>query len=163
MLDYAGQNRVATKWLLEYPERRIDYLDKMREFSVLSATKLTGMPTGTDVGRPVENLGLSLAQMEDTRLWIITVEDTEKCLGEKKLAFLNVRRWVHNQQQEGGNEKGRPGWVDASQARYADWFYRRFGRTSCPNRNTLFTWWDEIVNVAVRIAIARGCSFKEIF
>lgn len=161
MLDYAGQNRVAAKWLLEYPERRIDFLDRMREFSMLSATKLTGMPTGTDVGRPVENMGLSLAQMEDTRLWIITIEDTEKCLGEKKLAFLSARRWVHNQQLDDGKE-GRPGWVDASQAKYAEWFFRRYGRPSYPDRRTVFRWWDEIVNVTVRIAIARGCSFKKI-
>ncbi|MDT8900058.1 hypothetical protein [Anaeroselena agilis] len=162
MLDYAGQNRCATKWLLEYPERRLDFLDRMGEFTALSATKLTGMPMGTDVGRPVESLGLSLARLEDTRLWITTIEDTEKSLGEKKLAFLNVRRWVHRQQQEVGNtEKGRPGWVDESQARYADWFYRRYGRANCPDPKTMTRWWDEIVNVAVRIAIARGCSFQK--
>lgn len=163
MLDYAGQNRCATKWLLEYPARRIEYIDRMAEFTVLSATKLTGMPKGTDVGRPVENMGLSLARMEDARLWIVTIEDTEKCLGEKKLAFLNIRRWAHTQQQEVGSDKGRPGWVDTSQARYAEWFLRQYGRPSYPDRRTVFKWWDEIVNVAVRIAIARGCVFKESF
>ncbi|MDR3565557.1 MAG: hypothetical protein P4N59_29535 [Negativicutes bacterium] len=161
MLDFAGQNRFATRWLLEYTERRIDYMDRMAEFSVLSATKYSGMPKGTDVGRPIENLGISLVSMEETRLWVMAIEDTEKCLGEKKLAFLNVRRWVHRQQEVGNTENGRPGWVDESQARYADWFYRRFDTVSCPSRNTMFKWWEEIINVTVRIAIARGCSFKK--
>jgi hypothetical protein len=159
LLDYAGQNRCATRWLLEYPERRLDFLDRVGEFSPLSATKLTGMPLGSEVGRPVENLGLSLARLEETRLWLATIEDTEKTLGEKKLAFLFIRRWVHKQQEAGGTEKGRPGWVDESQARYADWFYRRYGQASYPDPKTMTRWWDEIVNVAVRIAIARGCSF----
>ncbi len=162
MLDYAGQNRYATKWLLEYPERRLDFLDRMGEFSTLSATKLTGMPMGTDVGRPVENLGLSLVRLEETRLWLATIEDTEKILGEKKLAFLNARRWVHKQQQYAGAvDKGRPGWVSGTQARYTDWFYRRYGCVSYPDPKTLTRWWDEIVNIAVRIAIARGCTFQE--
>ena len=162
MLDFIGQNKIASKWLLEYPERRQDFMARISEFSFLSATIYSGMPTGTDVGTPCENMGLSLAQMEESRLWIMTIEDTERTLGEKKLAFLDARRWVDKQQRKSDTPgKGRPPWVDVTQARYADWFLRRFNNMSYPNRNTIFKWWEEIINVTVRIAIARGCSFEK--
>lgn len=162
MIDYIGQNKVAAKWLLEYPERRQQYIDRMSEFSTQSAIRYTAMPTGTDVGRPCENMVISLAEMEEQRLWIMTIEDTMRTLGEKKLAFLDARRWVDKQQREVEQPSaGRPGWVDPTLVRYSDWFARRYGRASYPNRNTMFKWWDEIINIVVRIAIARGCPFEK--
>jgi hypothetical protein len=157
MLDYIGQNKIAAKWLLEYPERRQAYIDRMSEFSTLSAMRYTGMPTGTDTGRPCENMGISLASLREQELWIITIEETESTLGEKKLAFLDARRWVEKQQRESdSNYEGRPGWVDGTVDRYADWFNRRFGCKSFPERRTAFKWWDDIINIAVRIAIISG-------
>lgn len=161
MLDFIGQNKIASNWLLEYPERRQDFMARLSEFSFLSATIYTGMPTGTDVGTPCENKALSLALMEESRLWIMTIEDTERVIGEKKLAFLDARRWVDKQQRKSTPEKGRPGWISATQARYADWFFCRFNQTSYPDSKTVTKWWDEIVNITVRIAIARGCVFKK--
>jgi hypothetical protein len=157
MLDYIGQNKIAAKWLLECPERKQQYLDKMSEFSVLGAVRYSGMPTGTDVGRPCENMGLSLVKSEESKLWIMTVEDTESTLGDKKLAFLDIRRLAEKLKHEGIQERGRPAWVPYTQERYADWHHRKYGGDYMPASRDLYRWWTDIVNIAVRIAIKRGC------
>jgi hypothetical protein len=156
MLDYIGQNKIAAKWLLEYPERRQQYIDRMSEFSTLSAVQYSGMPTGTDVGRPCENKGISLVDLDEQRLWVMSIKDTEKTLSPKKMAFLDARRWVEIQSWD-QKERGRPGWVDETQVRYAKWSYNKYGSVSYPDKKTLTKWWDDIVNIAVRIAIKRGC------
>lgn len=156
MIDYIGQNKIAQKWLLEYPERKQAYMEQRSEFTVLSAARMTGLPTGTDISMPTQNKVMALDRLEESRLWLQVVEDTEKVLGEKKLALLDARRWVE-EQRRGNAEVGRPGWVEGTGARYADWHMRRYDSYYEPTRKTLFIWWDEIINIAVRIAIKRGC------
>ncbi len=153
MLDYIGQNKIASEWLLEYPARRQAYLNKIQEFSYLSAMTYSGLPGGTDIGCPTEIKSISLADQEKTRLWIITIEKAESCLNEKKLAFLDARRWAYHNT----NDRGRPGWTDITLQRYSDWFYRKYGRINYPDRHTMYKWWEEILNITIRIAIKTGC------
>lgn len=159
MIDFKGQNKIAEKWLLEYPERKQQYIERMHEFGVLGSTVYTGLPTGTDVGMPTQAKAITLVHLDEERLWIMTIEDTESTLSEKKRAFLDARRWVDEQQQEfdPGAEGGRPGWIDRTVIRYAKWHERRYGRYYEPSRRAIMYWWNEIINVAVRIAIKRGC------
>lgn len=154
-MDFAAQNKLATKWLLEYDERRKQYLDKMSEMSYIGAVKYSSQPSGTDISTPCENKAISLANMDDQRLWLMVIEETEKSLNEKKKAFLDARRWAAQQQDT--STAGRPGWVETTQIRYSDWFYRRFNNVSCPDRNTMTKWWAEIVDITVRLAIKRNC------
>lgn len=158
MLDYIGQNKIAARWLIEYPERRRIYLDKMQDFTTLSATRYSGMPTGTDPGHPCEDKAISLAEIEDQKQWLMVVEDTEKTLGEKKRALLSIRRQAEVIKHDGSQpEGGRPPWMSYTQVKYAEWHERRFGTYYEPSRKTVFNWWDETINIAVRIAIKRGC------
>ena len=85
----------------------------------------------------------------------MTVEDTESIFGEKKSTFLDLRRKAA---LKATGEVGRPGWVDFVQAKYADWHERQYGKACVPDKITLYRWWDEIVEVAVRIAIKRGLT-----
>lgn len=159
-IDYIGQNKIAAKWLLEYPEKRQDYLDRSGEFVVLSAVRVSGLPGGTSIGNPTQSKGLSLATLEEIRLWIMAIEDAESTLSEKKLEFLGIRRQAEKIKYEGDLERGRPPWVPYVQVHYADWHQRRYGAFFEPGRRTLLSWWDEIINVTVRIAILRGCITK---
>jgi len=151
---YKEENRQAAKWLLEYPERRQAYINRMNSIQYLGATQYDGMPHGTDVGRPCEAKGIRLADLDIDKKWIMAIEDAERTLGPKKLAFLDIRRQAEKQKASTG---GRPGWMNYTMEKYADWQHRRYGGDYVPSYNTLRAWWDEILNVAVRIAIRRGC------
>jgi len=152
-VDFQKENRTAAKWLLEYPERRQAYIEKSN-IQYIGAAVNDGMPRGYDTGRPCESKGIRLADLEIERQWIITIENVEKTLGPKKLAFLDIRR------QAGKNRsktKGRPGWTDYTMVRYADWHNRNYGGDYVPGYQTLKEWWKELIDITVRIAIRRGC------
>lgn len=152
--DLKSENKIASGWLLNYHERLQAFKSSMASFSELGATIYTGMPHSPTIGNPTENKGITLAQLEDTKVWLMTIEDTERCLSEKKRAYLDMRR--RSNEIEAQQEIGRPGWVDYVQMRYSDWHYRRYGIAYVPSRCQLFRWWNEIVDIAVRIAIRRG-------
>jgi len=148
-VDFQNENKQAAKWLLEYPERRQAYIEKSN-IQFIGAAVNDGMPRGYDTGRPCESKGIRLADLEIERQWIITIENVEKTLGPKKLAFLDI-------QKNRSNSVGRPGWIDYTMARYADWHNRNYGGDYVPSYNTLKVWWQEIIDITVRLAIRRGC------
>ena len=154
-IDFKKQDRTAADWLLNYHDRRRAYIDAQESYTALSAAVNTGMPHGSGTSNPTEQRALSLAELERQKLWIMTVEDTEAIFGEKKRTFLDLRRKAALQDT---GEVGRPGWVDYVQAKYADWHENRYGKADVPAKITLYRWWDEIVEVAVRIAIKRGLT-----
>ena len=153
VVDFKRQDRIAAEWLLNYHDRRRAYIDAQESYTALSATVNTGMPHGSGTSNPTEQRALSLTELERQKLWIMTVEDAEKVFGEKKREFLNMRRYADGVES---TCVGRPGWVDCVQARYADWHEQRYGKACAPARMTMYKWWDEIVEVTVRIAIRRG-------
>ena len=152
--DLKSENKIASGWLLNYHERLQAFKSSMASFSELGATIYTGMPNSSSVGNPTENKGITLAQLEETKVWLMTIEDTERCLSEKKRTYLDIRR--RSAEIEVQQEIGRPGWVDYVQVRYAEWHRRRYGGEYLPSRRQMFRWWNEIVDIAVRIAIRRG-------
>jgi hypothetical protein len=153
--DFKKQDKLAAEWLLNYHDRKEQHRIKQEIFSVLSATTYSGLPHGTDIGMPTENKGVALAELEEKELWLKTIEDAESTLSEKKQAFIEFRRRA--EQLDFVKEVGRPGWVDYVQVRYADWHEKKYGKAYLPSKNTLHSWWNEIVDVTVRIAIRRGC------
>ena len=152
-IDFKKQDRVAADWLLNYHDRRRAYIDAQESYTALSATVSTGMPHGSGTSNPTESKAISLAELERQKLWIMTVEDAEKVFGERKREFLNIRRYADSEESSG---VGRPGWVDCVQARYAAWHESRYGKADVPAKVTMYRWWDEIIEVTVRIAIKRG-------
>lgn len=154
-VDFKKQDRIAAEWLLNYHDRRRAYIDAQESYTALSATVNTGMPHGSGTSNPTEQRALSLAELERQKMWIMTVEDTESVFGDKKKTFLDLRRQAALIES---GEVGRPGWVDYVQAKYADWHERQYGKACVPAKITLYRWWDEIVEVAVRIAIKRGLA-----
>lgn len=153
--DLKHENKIAAWWLLHYAERRKIYMEARKSFTVLKATAI-GMPRGSDIGFPTERKSEQLMNLEMDRLWLMTVEDAERCLSEKKRAFLEFRRRAEGMEFQ-RQDVGRPGWVDYVQARYADWHHRRYGGDYVPTDRTLRNWWHSIVDLTVRIAIRRGC------
>ena len=151
-VDFKRQDRVAADWLLNYHDRRRAYIDAQESYTALSATVNTGMPHGSGTSNPTEQRALSLAELERQKLWIETVEDVEKIFGERKREFINMRRYAESVESDC---VGRPGWVDCVQARYASWHESRYGKANVPGRMTMYGWWDEIVDVTVRIAIQK--------
>ena len=154
-IEFKKQDRIAAEWLLNYHDRRRAYIDAQESYTALSATVNTGMPHGSGTSNPTEQRAISLAELERQKLWIMTVEDTEAIFGEKKRTFLDLRRKAALQDT---GEVGRPGWVDYVQAKYADWHENTYAKADVPTKITLYRWWDEIVEVAVRIAIKRGLA-----
>ena len=154
-MDFKQQDKIAAEWLLHYHERKKQYQIQQEEHTVLSAANYNGLPRGNGIGRPTENKGLILAELEETHAWLQTIEDAESTLSEKKQAFLDIRRRA--EQLEFVREVGRPGWVDYVQVQYADWHERNYGTEYLPSKKTLHLWWNEIIDVTVRIAIRRGC------
>jgi hypothetical protein len=127
----------------------------MQEFTALAATQYTGMPHGSDISKPTQNKGISLADQNLTHLWLMAVEDTEKVLSEKEIALLDIRRQAEN--NRGHLEPGRPSWIPQAQLRWADWHKRRYGWYYMPSDRAIKAWMGKIINIAARKAIKRGC------
>jgi hypothetical protein len=147
------ENKVVSSWLLNYHERLNTYKEKCSQFATLGATQYDGMPHGSSVGNPTQSKGMTLANLETDKDWLLVVEATESTLSEKKRMFLNFRRQMVNNQYSNG---GRPGWMDNVQYKYAEWHNRRYGCDHIPNKRTMLDWWNEIVEVGVRIAIRKN-------
>lgn len=87
--------------------------------------------------------------------WIIAVESMEKTLSEKSRRYLEFRRDAARLMKE-ADDPGRPGWVDYVQAKYATWFYNRYGIEFVPHKNSMIQWMNKMVDITVRIAIKNG-------
>lgn len=160
--DTKSENDQAADWLLNYQQKKIMYIEaveSMQEFSPLVATNYSGMPKGMvtsnpsqDKGMVLINFGLRKPELELQRKWLITIDDTEKTLSEKKMVYLELRRRAVNIEPN----RIRPSWVDYVQAKFADWHYRQYQKEFVPCKQSMVDWWNDIINVTVRIAIRRG-------
>lgn len=153
--DIEIENKTASEWLLYYHQRRQAYFQAKANFTELSATAYTGMPHGSGVGNPTLKKSIDLGKLRHDELWIITIEDVERILSPKKRVFLEVRRRAEEIKYDGDN--GRPDWVGYTQCAYADKIMRLYGYEHVPSERTMRAWWNSIVDIAVRIAIRRGC------
>lgn len=146
------ENKIVSNWLLNYHERLNTYKEKCSQFATLGATQYDGMPHGSSVGNPTQSKGITLASLETDKEWLIVVEATEAVLSEKKRMFLYFRRQANENQYSNG---GRPGWRDSVSYKYAEWHSRRYGGDYLPAPDTMKDWWNEIVEIGVRIALRK--------
>lgn len=158
LFDIKKQNKEALKWILNYHEFKQSYIEELAQFSEIGATVNTGLPGGSEVGNPTMKKGIKLVDIEHHKQWLMSVEQMEQTLSEKKKAFLEFRRraevLVVEEEKDGA---GRPGWTDYVQVKYAEWFDRRYGNESVPSRQTMTDWMNKMVDATVRIAIRNKC------
>lgn len=152
-IDIQRQNKEALKWILNYAEKRDSYIAQSASFSELGATAYTGMPHGSEVGDPTLKKGITLIDLEYQKKWLMVIEKMELTLSDKRKIFLELRRRAELIET---SEVGRPGWVGYVQAKYADWHYRQYGKGYPPSKQTMCKWMNDIVDVAVRLAIREG-------
>jgi hypothetical protein len=154
-IDIEKENEQAADWLLNFNTYKKQYIEALEAANDSAASIDNGMPSPTSVGRPTEQKAITFVELERRRQWLMTIENTEQILSEKRRVFLSLRR----QAESIGFEavQGRPGWVDFVQVQYAKWHELRYHKYYLPGRKTLFDWWNSIVNITARIAIRRGC------
>ena len=89
--------------------------------------------------------------------WFSLISEVEKVLPEKQRVFLEVRREALWQK---GGKPGRPAWVAYVQCRYPLVMAEMTGRdVECyyiSKPQTLFEWWNRIVEFTARKAIRRN-------
>lgn len=147
-------NEEAAGWLLYYPIRRRQYYQDRLE--ALGGTRSPEIRVKSGPGNPTMQKALKLSALDDVGCWLEAIELVESVLGEKKLAFLRVRREAAYLQER--FVRGRPAWVVYTQHQYADEMAKKY--QSQPEKfwiseRTLKTWWQEIVDLTVRIALKK--------
>ncbi|WP_196607441.1 hypothetical protein [Pectinatus frisingensis] len=156
MIDIKKQNKETLKYILNIYDLKESYARQINNMSLLGACNNDGMPHGTDVGNPTQKKAFALLDIEQKKNWIIAIELMEKTLSPKMTKFLELRRDAEHLIID-YHKQGRPSWIDYVQSHYAEWFYTKYGYNQDPHRNTLLQWQSDIVDVTVRIAIAKGC------
>lgn len=142
-------NDLAADWLLHVNSRRRQYFQQQSEFAVLSVAVSDGQPSAHNPGKPTERKGLQLADIENAKQWIITIELVEGMLSPKKRLFLDIRRAAEAQKYDRDN--GRPDWVPYVSVKLQE-------KTGIEiSDRTMRSWWQGIVELTVRVAIKRGC------
>jgi len=149
------ENRVAATWLIHYRQRKREHDERRHEIEAGLKEKDDNVGGGRSSlpGRPVESLVCKLDEHDNsnTAKWLQVVEDTKDILGPKKLQLLELRQECRLYLSPNG---GRPGWIAPVQCRFGEitgW---------CPAERTIQDMWRDIVALAVRVAISRGCQFK---
>lgn len=159
LAEIKNDNEEAAQWLLYYPIRRRQYYQDRLE--VLGATRSSEIRVKTGPGNQTLQKALKLSALDDVESWLETIELVESVLGEKKLVFLRVRREASYLQER--FVRGRPAWVVYTQHHYANEMAKKY--QTQPEKfwlseRTLKTWWQEIVDLAVRIALKKGLLKK---
>lgn len=155
--DIKKQNQIASEWMLYYHQRCQVHTQIQEDILALTASKCTGMPHGSGLSDQTAQKVIDLDRLKNEELWLRTVLDVEKIVGPQKKIFIEVRRRAEESKSDGIAAVGRPGWVSYTQATYADKVYRMYGYEQVPSERTMITWWNQIVELAVRVAIKRGC------
>ncbi|TCL39975.1 hypothetical protein EV210_101175 [Anaerospora hongkongensis] len=157
------QDKQAAEWLLNFPDKRKAYFESMAKMyntngeyaSEVAATLYTGMPKGSDVGRPAEDKAIGLVELSQQNIWIMTIEDVYKVLSPKKLIFLEARRQAEITYYDA--KQGRPGWVAETAKQYCNLIEKQYGYYHLPAEKTVKSWWKDVINITVRVAQRRGC------
>ena len=155
--DIKRQNQIASEWMLYYHQRYEIYNQIKTDSTSLTASQATGMPHGSGISDPTAQKTIELDRMKNDELWLMTVEDVERIVSPQKRIFIEVRRRAEYNKNDGIATVGRPGWVSYTQVEYAEKIYRMYGYEQVPSERTMISWWNQIVELAVRVAIKRGC------
>lgn len=151
------ENRIVSNHLLNYYEELKIYEDKLNNFKILGAMEYSDMPKGTSVGNPTLNKAIQSSELEERKSWLEVVELTESTLSEKSRAYLNFRRLAKDIEFESTGGRRRT-WIDHVAKQYAEWQSNRYGIDYRePTKMTMYNWMNDIIFIAVRIAISKGC------
>jgi len=149
------ENRVAATWLIHYRQRKREHDERRHEIEAGLKEKDDNVGGGrwSLPGKPVESLTCNLDEHDNsnTAKWLQAVEDTKVIIGPKKRQLLELRQECRFYLSPMG---GRPGWIVPVQ--------NRFGEITgwCPAERTIQDMWRDIVTLAVRVAITKGCKFQ---
>ena len=151
LTDIKRDNATAEDWLINYPERRMKYLE---DFEIRFDKKTyCEVPTRSGPGRPTEVMLPRLDRLMETEKWLVTIEKVQDTIGPKKKAFLYLRREAKHMDH----------WRPYVREQYAILMADRLN--GAPHNfmlglDTISDWWHEIIELTVRLALMRGCNFR---
>lgn len=155
-----NQKEEILKYVLGIRELRKSYNESIEEFTPIGATVNDGLPHGSSVGNPCQSKAFALLDIEQKKKWIEVIELMESTLGVKKLKYLELRRDAEEERQrlitEGCCERGRIGWVDYIQPRYAEWFNKIYNADYIPSKIKMIDWMDSIIDIIIGISTGKG-------
>ncbi len=105
----------AEEWLLYYPARLKQYYQDLNYIS--TETNRPEVFARSEPANVVVQKVISLAELDKTEQWLITIELVETMLAPKKKLFLKIRRQAANQKKM---VNGREVWRPYVQRHYAD-------------------------------------------
>lgn len=153
-----AENRIVSDWLLYYPERLKEYEEAQDDVVVYPGQALSDDIRAKSIADPTARIAAlrEKASKWDAR-WFEVIADVERRIPEKQRIFLQIRREARNNHS---NYRGRPGWVAYVQCKYSLVMAERTGRDVMDfyisDRETLFGWWNRLVEYAARLAIKKG-------
>lgn len=148
------ENRTVANWIIHYRERKRKYEERKQEIIAGKREDDENVGGGRSSlpGKPVENITCKIDEHEhsDTAVWLQTVEDVKAIVGPKKKQLIEFRQECKFYISPDG---GRPGWIAPVQ--------QRFGEITgwVPSEQVLKNYWNDIVTMTARVAMARGCKF----
>ena len=145
-------NKIAEEWLLFYSDRRRQYYADMR--SILGAGSYPEVSIRCGVSNPTMAKAIQLTRLMQHEAWLETVEAVEESLSESKRAFLAARREAAYACKQDG--PGRPPWIDFVQQRYAEEMKKRCAGRYYVDDNTIRKWWQDLIQLTVRVAIKKN-------
>lgn len=152
--ELARDKETVKLWVLNYASRKKEYYEDIKYIR----DQLPG-PAGlkrlAGSGSQTEWKVVRTEDLDEAEKWLLAVEAMQSTLSEKKLLFLSLRREAHRKTNV-------INWANYVRYRYARAMSARYGGTEerfCPSDTTLYTWWDEILDLTRLIAYKRGCRF----
>lgn len=148
----------AAEWLLFYEDRlkqwQRDCYVIREEINAPEIFVRTGS-TGNIVMQKI----LSLAELDKTEQWLLTIELVQSMLGPKKKTFLAVRRAARRMNKTiNGHEVWR-GYAQVNYAKAMATAYRTTPDKFWLSDHTITNWWKQLVELTQKIAYKRGCEF----
>lgn len=155
MSDYQTQreNKILTKWLLEYDELQEAYNTRLSSHTELAATNYTGMPHASGTGNPTSSKAMTAVTISELADAIAVVQAVHRTLSAKQMIFLQARRDAHITVHD---TVGRPGWVQDTQTNYTKAIHYRYGYYNTPCEQTIVRWWGQMLDLTARIAGRMG-------
>jgi len=144
------QNKVASDWLIYYPERKQQHEERRTEIVAGTVREKASGPS-TGLSKPTEVMAIKLAEHETSNdaKWLWTIETVYNMLGCKKQLLIRIRQECKFYSM---HDRGRPSWIIPAQKElmkigldYSD--------------DTLHEMWKNIRELVIRVAFLKDCKF----
>lgn len=147
------ENKILTKWLLEYDTLQESYKEKLAAHTEIAATNYTGMPHASGIGNPTSSKAIIAASIAELAEIIAIIQAVHRILSPKQMIFLQARRDAYTMIHD---SVGRPGWVEDAQINYTKAIHYRYGYHENPSEQTIHKWWRQILDLTARVAGRMG-------